>query len=168
MKNILFLTILASLSYGQIAFPTTTLTAKLTVKSPPPIQVASSAGMLGIQQGQFFASIMLIGGEGICVNNVIGKSVYGNRGCQGTQTFNHSVGETVYFGPPSYYHFLQPGSVGQSCVTSEQYVLPFIVLPGVQIWDCVNGLWTVSSPMQLSRNHQNVFHKFLNFLRRIF
>ncbi len=168
MKNILFLTILASLSYGQIAFPMTTLASKLTAKSPPPIQVASSVGINGISQGQFFASIMLIGGEAICVNNVIGKSVYGNRGCQGTQTFSHSAGETVYFGPPSYYYFLQPGSVGGACVASDYPVMPYIVMPSTQIWNCTAGFWTVSSPMQLSRKHQNVFQKFFKFIHKIF
>lgn len=168
MKNIIFLAILASLSYGQIAFPTTTLTSKLTAKSPPPIQVSNSAGINGISQGQFFASIMLVGGEAMCVNNVVHNSIYANRGCQGTQTFNHSVGETVYFGPPSYYYFLQPGSVGAACVASDYPVMPYIVMPGTQIWNCTNGFWVVNSPMQLSRNHQNVFQKILKFIRKIF
>ena len=156
MRSILFL-VCSVVAFGQITFPTTTLTQATTAKQAGPLHVASVAnifssanqypgnGSIGDPTGPGL-TILLMGQEAACVLQVYPPQLSVNviRGCQGTWTQNHSVGDLVYAGPAWYYKQLPPS--GTSCTASQQTVLPWIVLPGGEIWNCTNGAWVLTNP----------------------
>jgi len=140
--------IFSAICIAQVAFPTTTLTGALTAKGSGPVSVASTANIHSYWMG---TTILVVDGEAICPTLVIPVAgyVFASRGCQGTATQNHSIGATVYTGPPSYFYFLPPSGavVGGSCTASQFPVMPYIVLNaggGATKWNCTGGIWSVS------------------------
>lgn len=146
IKKLALFAIFASICAAQLAFPTTTLNSNMTPQSPWLINVASTAGMNSFWS--FPQTVLVIDGEALCINLVLpGGYVQAERGCQGTNTQNHSVGATVYVGPGSYYYFLPPGSAGQPCTASNYMILPWIVLNSggnAVKFNCTGGVWVVS------------------------
>jgi hypothetical protein len=144
MRKLTLFLIAAAISFAQITFPTTTLTNATTAMSPQPVQVGSVANIFppNIYTGN---TIILVDQEAMCVNSVLGLTVSVERGCQGTWTQNHAAGATVYAGYVYYFKQIPPGQYGQTCVAAQIPVLPWIVLPGAEIWNCTNGQWVLTN-----------------------
>lgn len=144
---------LASAQWNPQAVPTTTLTFGTNAKSAGPLVFGSTAGMQdpssifnGDPAGNNYGpTIILMGLEAFCVNRVVGKTVYGERGCQGTITSNHNAGDVVYYGPAQAFVQNQPGSAGQACNADQFAYTPVIVLPSAQVWTCAGGFWVLTS-----------------------
>ncbi len=144
MRKLSLFVITAAICFAQITFPTTTLTNATTAKDPQPIQVASVANIFApnIYTGN---TIILVDQEAMCVSRLLNNSVYIERGCQGTWTQDHAAGATVYAGYVYYFKQIPPGQYGQTCVAAQIPVLPWIVLPGAEIWSCTNGQWVLTN-----------------------
>ena len=144
---------LACAQWNPQAVPTTTLTFSTNAKSGGPLVFGSTAGMQGPSSvfngdpysNNYGQTIVLMGLEAFCVNQVNGNTVYGERGCQGTVTANHNAGTTVYYGPPQAFVQNQPGSAGQACNAANYPYTPVIVLPSAQVWTCTDNIWVLTS-----------------------
>ena len=68
------------------------------------------------------------------------------RGYQGTVATAHVSGAKVWIGPPEYFWDATGGSgaTGPSgaCTASALRVLPAVVIPSGDVWNCGNGAWT--------------------------
>jgi hypothetical protein len=110
-----------------------------------PLNLASTAGINSFWTNP--QTIMVIDGEAVCANFVVGSYVTVNRGCQGTNSQNHAAGATVYIGPPQAFYFLSPGVPGGACNPPLYQYTPYIVLNsgGNAIkWTCTGGVWIVN------------------------
>ncbi len=165
MKRLLVILAIPITLFSQAAFPTTTLTNNLSKKYQFEFQVGSVTNVFGpnIYSGN---TLLLIDSEAICVNRVLGLSVYGERGCQGTQAQDHLAGATVYAGRMQDYKQVPPGAFGQACVASNYAVLPWIVLPGAEIWNCTNGVWVVTGQDFAKRYVHNPFVRLWRWIRK--
>lgn len=147
--------------FAQATFPSTTLSRAITAQYAGAIPLASTAGIQppgfpvpqgGIGDTKFPAStqwMLLIDQEAVCVNSILGQNVTGERGCKGTYTQGHANSELVWAGPAYYFHPANP--LGTTCVATRQLVLPWIQLPGGNVWDCTTGSWVLRAQLHGSR-----------------
>lgn len=176
-----FLFLLCLPLFGQATFPTTTTNGQMTLLSAE-IPLASLAnvhspgfptpsGGIGQPSGiQSTGWILLIEQEAVCVDGVWGSTIVGSRGCQGTTTQAHNQGTTVWTGPAYFYHPLDPTAYsGYSCVSAQQYVLPWITLPSGNIWDCTGGFWVLRAPtLRRPHGHVSKWRRLRNWLEQTY
>jgi hypothetical protein len=152
-QNFLTQTTLAAAVAGQYLGPGSTG----NVPAPTLIQVASSAGMvgispnLGITASQSSQTNLYIGREQMRVTAVNGTVLTVVRGVNGTVAVPHPSGDMVLYGPARFFYVMDPGGIptasggisGVACTAANVVVSPWLnVRTGAQ-WLCssVTGTW---------------------------
>lgn len=167
MKNInkfalvlALLVVFSALSFGQVAFTTTTLTQP--VGSNGSIVCLTSLTGVTVQNGpQGIRTVLFMDREAMAVQQILNTSTgcvsvvrgfRGTYGGPGQSTVAHNTGITVYVGPDDAYHFNGSANAATgsptlkgACVATQQIVLPVIELSTGKAWTCAGspGQWGV-------------------------
>jgi hypothetical protein len=107
----------------------------------------TSTSEIGTPTGSSFY-ILMVDKEAMQVLSVnsAASTVTVARGYQGTVATAHVSGAKVWYGVPEYFWDATGGSgaTGPSgaCTASALRVLPAVVIPSGEVWNCGNGVWT--------------------------
>ncbi len=126
---------LFSLAFGQATMTQTTLSAAVG-KSDQYVNVSSATG---ITAG---STLIYVDKEAMRVRSLSGTRVRVFRAQDGTRQDAHASGAVVYVGPFNYYSHSDP-TAGSPCTSAAELVLPRVVVPTGNVWQCTNSLWVL-------------------------
>src|ERR1051325_9911135 len=140
---------LPTLAFGQATLTSTTLSAAIDSQVTR-FAVASATGIAGPGLAESLGSIgsstaanltlLYVDKEAMEVASISSTTVTVRRGRQGTQARSHASGAKVYLGPASYFATVDPSG---ACTSTLLTVLPRVVVPTGNVFQCVNSGWTL-------------------------
>lgn len=130
-------------SYAQLLIDTTTLTSAITATTTTITLAAVTCTNCTFGQDTL---IMTTDGEAMRVTGAYtagsgSLTVQVRRGTDGTLAWPHANALRVYYGPPSRFHLVAPGTPGLgdphgTCTRATQPVLPWINVLSGNFWNC--------------------------------
>ncbi len=121
-------------AFGQTTLGSTTLSAAVTANAQQ-ITVASATGITA-SSGGIGLTYLFVDGELMIVDAVNSTTITVQRGQMGTQATSHVTSSVVWRGPPNFFS-LQAPVEGAQCVRTNLRVVPIIVVPSGQSYDCL-------------------------------